>query len=158
VPAAQHAHLRFRCPGDNGALNTVFQLLTLVFGLAHIGVLFALSAIISGGLSGANFPMTAAMVADYYGETDNAVNYGSIYAWKALGGSFTGGIAALIMTGTLYGEAHFNWPAGFIFGACLAAAASVIVYTKAKAPTVAEMQRAVEASARQTTPTLAVSS
>ena len=37
-------------------------------------------------------------MADYYGETNNAVNYGSIYAFKALGGSFAGGIAALIMT------------------------------------------------------------
>jgi hypothetical protein len=42
-------------------------------------------AIISGGLSGANFPMTAALVSDYYGETNNAINYGSIYAFKALG-------------------------------------------------------------------------
>ena len=49
--------------------------------------------------------MTAAMVADYYGETNNAINYGSIYAWKALGGSFAGGGAALVMTGTLYGTA-----------------------------------------------------
>ena len=49
------------------------------------------------------------MVADYYGETNNAINYGSIYAFKALGGSFAGGGAALIMTGTLYGTAHFHW-------------------------------------------------
>jgi MFS transporter, OFA family, oxalate/formate antiporter len=87
--------------------------------------------------------MTAAMVADYYGETNNAVNYGSIYAWKALGGSFAGGIAAFIMTGTLYGTAHFNWTAGFIFGAVLAAVATVVVYNFCKAPTVEEMQRAV---------------
>jgi hypothetical protein len=40
--------------------------------------------------------------ADYWGETNNAINYGSIYAWKALGGSFAGGIAALVMTGILY--------------------------------------------------------
>ena len=44
--------------------------------------------------------MTAALVADYYGETNNAINYGSIYAFKALGGSFAGGLAAFIMTGT----------------------------------------------------------
>ena len=61
-------------------------------GLApHNAPLFVIFAIISGGLSGANFPMTAALVADYWGETNNAVNYGSIYAWKALGGSFAGG-------------------------------------------------------------------
>jgi MFS transporter, OFA family, oxalate/formate antiporter len=124
-------------------LNTIFQLLTLVCGLAGFGLGFAVCAIISGGLSGANFPMTAAMVADYYGETNNAVNYGSIYAWKALGGSFAGGIAALIMTGTLYGTETFHWVNGFVFGAVLAALASVIVYNFCKAPTVEQMQKAV---------------
>jgi hypothetical protein len=29
-------------------------------------------------------------VADYYGETNDAANYGSIYAFKALGGIFAG--------------------------------------------------------------------
>ncbi len=86
--------------------NVVFQLLALWAGEEHNAALFVICAVISGGLSGANFPMTAAMVADYYGETNNAINYGSIYAFKALGGSFAGGIAALIMTGTLYGTAH----------------------------------------------------
>ena len=85
--------------------NVVFQLLAYFAGIAHNAPLFVICAIISGGLSGANFPMTAALVADYYGETNNAVNYGSIYAFKALGGSFAGGVAALIMTGTLYGTA-----------------------------------------------------
>lgn len=125
-------------------LNAIFQMLTLVCGFAHFGIGFAVCAIISGGLSGANFPMTAATVSDYYGETNNAVNYGSIYAWKALGGSFAGGLAALIMTGTLYGTANYNWTAGFLFGAVLAALASIIVYTQCKAPTVEQMKAAVE--------------
>jgi OFA family oxalate/formate antiporter-like MFS transporter len=125
------------------SLNTIFQLLTLVFGLAHQPVGFVISAIISGGLSGTNFPMTAAMVADYYGENNNAVNYGSIYAWKAVGGSFAGGVAALIMTGTLYGNAHFNWVSGFVFGAILAALAAITVGTMCKRPTLEQMQRAV---------------
>src|SRR5438874_13548357 len=107
--------------------NVVFQLLAFYTGANHQAVLFAICAIISGGLSGANFPMTAAMVADYYGETNNAVNYGSIYAWKALGGSFAGGIAALIMTGTLYGNASYNWTPGFRFGVVLAAIACAVV-------------------------------
>ena len=80
--------------------NVVFQLLAYFAGANHQAVLFAICAVISGGLSGANFPMTAALVADYWGETNNAVNYGSIYAWKALGGSFAGGGAAFVMTGT----------------------------------------------------------
>jgi MFS family permease len=124
--------------------NVVFQLLALWAGEAHQPVLFALCALISGGLSGANFPMTAAMVADYYGETNNAVNYGSIYAWKALGGSFAGGGAALIMTGTLYGTQHYAWPRGFFTGAALGAIAAIIVTFKCKRPTVEQMQTAVE--------------
>ncbi len=123
--------------------NVVFQLLALWAGEAHLPALFAICAVISGGLSGANFPMTAAIVADYYGETNNAINYGSIYAFKALGGSFAGGGAALVMTGTLYGTATFHWPLGFFFGAALGAVAMLMVTFKCKRPTVAQMQRAV---------------
>jgi len=123
--------------------NVIFQMLTLIAGLNHIAWMFAVCAVISGGLSGANFPMTAATVADYYGENNNAVNYGSIYAWKALGGSFAGGVAALIMTGTLYGNAHYHWVRGFVFGATLAAIAAVTVFFKCKRPTVVQWERAL---------------
>ena len=123
--------------------NVVFQLLALWAGEAHNGPLFAICAIVSGGLSGANFPMTAALVADYWGETNNAINYGSIYAWKALGGSFAGGGAALVMTGTLYGTATFHWARGFFFGAALGAIAVLIMIFKVHRPTVEQMEEAV---------------
>jgi MFS transporter, OFA family, oxalate/formate antiporter len=126
--------------------NVVFQLLALWAGEAHNGVLFAICAVISGGLSGANFPMTAALVADYYGETNNAVNYGSIYAWKALGGSFAGGGAALVMTGTLYGTATFHWVRGFFFGAALGLIAMLIMTFLVHRPTIEQMQEAVDKS------------
>jgi MFS transporter, OFA family, oxalate/formate antiporter len=129
--------------------NVVFQLLALWAGEAHNGLLFAICAVISGGLSGANFPMTAALVADYYGETNNAVNYGSIYAWKALGGSFAGGGAALVMTGTLYGTAHFAWPRGFFFGAALGLLAMLTLVFLVKPPTVEQMERAVAPDERE---------
>jgi hypothetical protein len=90
--------------------------------------------------------MTAAMVADYYGETNNAVNYGSVYAWKALGGSFAGGGAALVMTGTLYGTSHYHWPQGFFFGAALGLIAMLMVTFKCKRPTVEQMDAAVSAA------------
>lgn len=130
-------------------LNVVFLLLTLTAGLNHQPVLFAISAVIGGGLSGANFPMTAATVADYYGENNNAVNYGSIYAFKALGGSFAGGLASFIMTGTLWGPAHFNWTAGFIFGSAVALVAAFIVYFLCKPPTREQWQRALEKTGAQ---------
>ncbi len=127
--------------------NVVFQLLTLWAGYEHVAWAFAVCAVISGGLSGANFPMTAAIVADYYGENNNAVNYGSVYAWKALGGSFAGGLAALIMTGTLYGSATFHWQRGFFFGAALGAAAALAVFFKCKRPTKEQWQTAVAKAA-----------
>jgi MFS transporter, OFA family, oxalate/formate antiporter len=126
--------------------NVVFQLLAYFAGHAHNAPLFVLCAVISGGLSGANFPMTAALVSDYYGETNNAINYGSIYAFKALGGSFAGGLAALIMTGTLYGTATFHWLFGFIFGAALGALAALTVGFLCKPPTVEQMERATKPS------------
>jgi MFS transporter, OFA family, oxalate/formate antiporter len=139
--------------------NVVFQLLTFIAGVNHNAPLFAVFAIISGGLSGANFPMTAALTADYYGETNNAVNYGSIYAWKALGGSFAGGGAALVMTGTLYGTEHFHYLRGFIFGAALGALAALMVGFMCKRPTVEQMAAAVrpaeEAEAARTKPAVA---
>jgi MFS family permease len=122
--------------------NVVFQLLAYFAGAAHNAPLFVTCAVISGGLSGANFPMTAAMVSDYYGENNNAINYGSIYAWKAVGGSFAGGGAALVMTGTLYGTATFHWMRGFIFGASLGALAMLTVTFLCKQPTVAQMEAA----------------
>jgi OFA family oxalate/formate antiporter-like MFS transporter len=129
------------------SLNVVFQMLAYVSGAVwHNAPLFAVCAVISGGLSGANFPMTAALTADYYGETGNALNYGSIYQWKALGGSFAGGGAALVMTGTLYGTAHFHYLQGFIFGAALGAVAALIVGFLCKPPTVEQMQEAVRKS------------
>jgi MFS family permease len=124
-------------------LGSLFQLLTLLAGLNHQPVLFAICAVTSGGLAGVNFPMTAAAIADYYGENNNAVNYGSIYAFKAIGGSFAGGVAALIMTGTIVGNAQFHWARGFIFGVTLAALASVVVYFKCKPPTREQWQVAV---------------
>jgi MFS transporter, OFA family, oxalate/formate antiporter len=139
--------------------NVVFQLLALWAGESHQGLLFAICAVISGGLSGANFPMTAAIVADYYGETNNAVNYGSIYAWKALGGSFAGGGAALVMTGTLYGTATFHWARGFFFGAALGLLAVLTMTFLVHRPTEEEMRKAVAAApdreARTAKPTVA---
>ncbi|MGH3420627.1 MAG: OFA family MFS transporter [Streptosporangiaceae bacterium] len=127
--------------------NVIFQLATYFAGAAHNAPLFVIFAIISGGLSGANFPMTAALVSDYYGETNNAVNYGSVYAWKALGGSFAGGGAAFVMTGTFYGTAHYHWVFGFIFGASLGALAALTLTFLVRRPTVEQMEAAVRAHA-----------
>jgi MFS family permease len=123
--------------------NVVFQMLAFTAGDNHQKILFAICAVISGGLSGANFPMTAAIVADYWGETNNAVNYGSVYAWKALGGSFAGGGAAFVMTGTFYGTSHYHWVLGFVMGATMGALAMLTLVFFVRRPTVAQMESAV---------------
>jgi MFS transporter, OFA family, oxalate/formate antiporter len=125
------------------SLNVVFTMLAYTAGVNHNAPLFGIFAIISGALGGANFPMTAAMVSDYFGETNNAWNYGTVYQFKALGGSFAGGLAAFIMTGTLYGTPAFHWLFGFVFGSCLGAVAVVIVYFGCRPPTLEQMERAV---------------
>jgi MFS transporter, OFA family, oxalate/formate antiporter len=128
------------------SLNVGFTMLAYWAGSSHNAPLFGIFAIISGALGGANFPMTAAMVSDYFGETNNAWNYGTIYQFKALGGSFAGGVAALVMTGTLYGTPTFHWLFGFVFGSCLGAIAVFLVYFGCRRPTVEQMERAVAAT------------
>ncbi|MEM3852099.1 MAG: MFS transporter, partial [Methanomassiliicoccales archaeon] len=126
-------------------MNFVFQLGALGAGLAHNAPAFVVSAIISGGFSGTNFPMTAALVADYYGETNNAVNYGSIYAFKALGGSFASGIAGIVMTGSVFATATPTtpeWIRGFVFGALLAFFAGLVITFVVKRPTPEDLKLA----------------
>jgi len=127
------------------SMNFIFQLATLAGGLMHNPIFFVVSAVISGGFSGTNFPMTAALVADYYGETNNAVNYGSIYAFKALGGSFASGIAGIVMTGTVFATASpttAEWIRGFVFGALLALFAALTITFMVRRPTVEDLRRA----------------
>ena len=61
----------------------------------------------------------------------------------AVEASDAGGVAALIMTGTLYGTPHFAWFRGFLFGAILAALAAFVAYRYCYPPTREQMERAV---------------
>ena len=132
--------------------NVVFQLLAFGRVKPITRPLFVVCAVISGGLSGANFPMTAALVADYYGETNNAVNYGSIYAFKALGGSFAGGVRGTDHDRHPVRDGHLPLGAsGFFFGATLGALAALTVGFLCKRPTVEQMARAVRTSADKET-------
>jgi MFS family permease len=135
------------------AVDGVFVLLTLWAGEAGIPWLFAVLAVITGGLSGANFPMTSTIITDYFGSNNNAINYATIYSFKAIGGSFAGGIAALVMTGGVEVAGKPHWVNGFIFGAVLAFLATLVVYFLCKAPTLEQMKKAeagaAEAAARR---------
>jgi MFS family permease len=68
----------------------------VILGAAQFGIiwsaeiknlpLFLIFSAISGFGGGAIFPMFAAMTADYFGENNNATNYGMVYSSKLVSG------------------------------------------------------------------------
>jgi len=79
----------------------------IVLGLSQYGILFAaeikslslflLFSSISGFGGGAIFPMFAAMTADYFGENNNASNYGLVYSSKLVSGLLGSGMGAVVV-------------------------------------------------------------
>ncbi|MEV0219781.1 OFA family MFS transporter [Streptomyces sp. NPDC050704] len=59
--------------------------------------LFLLFSSVSGFGGGAVFPMMAAMTADYFGENNNASNYGLVYSSKLISGLAGSGMGALVV-------------------------------------------------------------
>ena len=51
----------------------------------------------SGFGGGAFYPMFAALIPDYFGENNNATNYGLIYSSKLVSGLFGGGLGAVVI-------------------------------------------------------------
>ncbi|MFI8187170.1 OFA family MFS transporter [Actinacidiphila glaucinigra] len=80
----------------------------LVLGLSQYGILwsadiqnlplFLIFSSISGFGGGAIFPMFAAMTADYFGENNNASNYGLVYSSKLVSGLLGSGMGAYVVT------------------------------------------------------------
>lgn len=134
---------RRRVMATSYASLAVFQLAAFISGYEHSSAAFIIFAFLSGALSGVNFPLTALTVSDYYGENNNSGMYGTVYAWKSLGGGFAGGIAAMIMTGSVFGGDHFYWVRGFVFGIVLCLLASFVVFFLCKTPTMEQVKRAI---------------
>jgi MFS family permease len=95
------------------------QTLTLVLviaGLAQFGVMFAgnthnlalfmVFAFLTGFGGGAFYPLFAALVPDYFGENNNASNYGLVYSAKLFGGIGGGGLAAGVVNAWGYTGAY----------------------------------------------------
>ncbi|GGV04577.1 OFA family MFS transporter [Streptomyces spectabilis] len=59
--------------------------------------LFLVFAFLSGFAGGAFYPLFAALVPDYFGENNNASNYGMVYSAKLVSGLFGGGIGATVV-------------------------------------------------------------
>jgi MFS family permease len=66
-------------------------------GSIHNLWLFMFFAFVTGFGGGAFYPLFAALVPDYFGENNNATNYGLVYSAKLFGGIGGGGLAAGII-------------------------------------------------------------
>jgi MFS family permease len=67
--------------------------------------LFLLASMVSGFGGGAIFPLFAAMTADYFGENNNASNYGLVYSSKLISGLVGSGLGAVVVGVWGYGGA-----------------------------------------------------
>ncbi|WP_437083224.1 OFA family MFS transporter [Streptomyces sp. enrichment culture] len=89
-----------------GRRNTLI-IVCVVLGVAQFGVLasgktgvmpfFLLCSMVSGFGGGAIFPLFAAMTADYFGENNNATNYGMVYSSKLVSGLVGSGLGAVVV-------------------------------------------------------------
>ena len=89
-----------------GRKNTLILVL-LIESLTQFGVLWAgnnqlqipflFFAFLAGFGGGAFFPLFAALTPDYFGENNNATNYGIVYSSKLISGLAGGGLAAFVI-------------------------------------------------------------
>jgi MFS family permease len=107
------------------------QTLTLILVIAAIGqfgVLYAgntgsqwlliVFAIVNGFGSGAFYPMFATLVPDYFGENNNASNYGLVYSAKLVSGLGVG-LSAIVITA-------WGFTGAYILAGCLALLSAVL--------------------------------
>jgi MFS family permease len=88
----------------------------LVLGFSQFGVLWAgnsgneamflLFAFFSGFGGGAFYPMFASLTPDYFGENNNATNYGIAYSGKVISGLFGGGLGSMAVEAWGYSGAY----------------------------------------------------
>ncbi|MFD4702991.1 OFA family MFS transporter [Streptomyces niveus] len=102
----------------------------VVLGLSQFGVLasgsignmplFLVCSMISGFGGGAIFPLFAAMTADYFGENNNASNYGMVYSSKLISGLVGAGVGGVVVSNWGYETAFVIAGCVGLFSACLA--------------------------------------
>ncbi|WP_028934995.1 OFA family MFS transporter [Pseudonocardia spinosispora] len=87
-------------------VEAVAQFGLLWSGNMHNEVLFILFAFVAGFGGGAFFPMFAALTPDYFGENNNASNYGLVYSAKLVSGIVGFGAASSVVTSVGYTGAY----------------------------------------------------
>jgi MFS family permease len=88
-------------------------------GKSHNEVLFILFAMVAGVGGGAFFPMFAALTPDYFGENNNATNYGLVYSAKLVSGIVGFGAAASVVTSVGY-------IGTYVIAGCIAVVSAII--------------------------------
>jgi MFS family permease len=85
----------------------VAQFGVLWSGHAHNEPLFLFFAFLNGFGGGAFYPLFASLTPDYFGENNNAQNYGAVYSAKLVGGVGGGGLAASVVGAWGYSGAYY---------------------------------------------------
>ena len=87
-------------------ISAVGQFGVLYAGKTETLWLFMIFAFVNGFGGGAFYPLFAALVPDYFGENNNASNYGLVYSAKLVGGIGGGGLAAAVVVAWGYTGAY----------------------------------------------------
>jgi MFS family permease len=102
------------------AIAGIAQFGVLWSGLSHNLPLFMCFAFLSGFGGGAFYPLFAALVPDYFGENNNAQNYGLVYSAKLVGGVGGVGLAAMLVD-------DFGFTGTYILAGCIALLSAALV-------------------------------
>jgi MFS family permease len=92
----------------------------LYAGNAHNEIAFLFFAFLVGFGGGAFYPMFASLTPDYFGENNNASNYGLIYSSKLLGSVVGIGVGASVIDAWGYGGAYWLAAASALVSAAIA--------------------------------------
>ncbi|TKA12097.1 OFA family MFS transporter [Actinacidiphila oryziradicis] len=101
---------------DRFGRKQTLTVVLLIEGLAQFGILWAgtarneplflVFAFVSGFGGGAFYPLFAALVPDYFGENNNAQNYGLVYSAKLFSGLAGGGLGSIVIDAWGYHGAY----------------------------------------------------
>jgi MFS family permease len=102
------------------AIAGLAQFGVLWSGLSHNLPLFMVFAFLTGFGGGAFYPLFAALVPDYFGENNNAQNYGLVYSAKLVGGIGGVGLAAMLVD-------DWGYTGTYIIAGCIALVSAALV-------------------------------
>ncbi|MEU3980869.1 OFA family MFS transporter [Streptomyces sp. NPDC026672] len=88
------------------AVEGLSQFGVLWAGDLHNEALFMIFAFVSGFGGGSFYPLFASLVPDYFGENNNAQNYGLVYSSKLVGGLAGSGLGATVVAAWGYSGAY----------------------------------------------------